>query len=359
MAPRRGLLRRSRHGLPPAAAPGTSGCCSGSVPVAEDDSTRGCERLRAEGEQKIVALNERRYVPLIVAVIGCGRMACRWCAACSARATRSWPTTSARLARGRGPGGRDDRGVGRCGRGRGAHADHDAPRPAGRRGRRGRAARRAPAGRAVARDDLLLADVTARLAVAAAERGAELLDAPVSGGVAGAEAGRLTIRLGGRPPSSIVPARWSRSSAPRSSTSATGRATATRPRPSTTCSRRPTSRRCPRHWPWACARAWIRAAARLRQRRHRRLRRVAHQGRRPRADRALRVRLHDRAIRQGPPDRGRTRARPRGPGPRNDAARAVWVEQVARGAGAEDHTRMTDHIVCDAGIAPPWPHPDS
>src|SRR3954463_8118315 len=39
---------------------------------------------------------------------------------------------------------------------------------------------------------------TRALAEAAAERGAALLDAPVSGGVAGAEAGTLTIMLGGR-----------------------------------------------------------------------------------------------------------------------------------------------------------------
>src|SRR4051794_5865285 len=38
---------------------------------------------------------------------------------------------------------------------------------------------------------------TRALAEAAAERGAALLDAPVSGGVAGAEAGTLTIMLGG------------------------------------------------------------------------------------------------------------------------------------------------------------------
>src|SRR4051812_29960484 len=40
---------------------------------------------------------------------------------------------------------------------------------------------------------------TRALAEAAAERGAALLDAPVSGGVAGAEAGTLTIMLGGPP----------------------------------------------------------------------------------------------------------------------------------------------------------------
>jgi 3-hydroxyisobutyrate dehydrogenase-like beta-hydroxyacid dehydrogenase len=40
---------------------------------------------------------------------------------------------------------------------------------------------------------------TRTLAGAAAERGAALLDAPVSGGVAGAEAGTLTIMLGGPP----------------------------------------------------------------------------------------------------------------------------------------------------------------
>jgi 3-hydroxyisobutyrate dehydrogenase len=43
---------------------------------------------------------------------------------------------------------------------------------------------------------------TAALAGAAAERGAALLDAPVSGGVAGAEAGTLTIMLGG--PAALV-----------------------------------------------------------------------------------------------------------------------------------------------------------
>ena len=43
---------------------------------------------------------------------------------------------------------------------------------------------------------------TRALAAAAAERGAALLDAPVSGGVAGAEAGTLTIMLGG--PAALV-----------------------------------------------------------------------------------------------------------------------------------------------------------
>src|SRR3954452_18699143 len=43
---------------------------------------------------------------------------------------------------------------------------------------------------------------TRALAEAAAERGAALLDAPVSGGVAGAEAGTLTIMLGG--PAALV-----------------------------------------------------------------------------------------------------------------------------------------------------------
>jgi 3-hydroxyisobutyrate dehydrogenase-like beta-hydroxyacid dehydrogenase len=43
---------------------------------------------------------------------------------------------------------------------------------------------------------------TKALAEAAAERGAALLDAPVSGGVAGAEAGTLTIMLGG--PAALV-----------------------------------------------------------------------------------------------------------------------------------------------------------
>jgi 3-hydroxyisobutyrate dehydrogenase-like beta-hydroxyacid dehydrogenase len=47
---------------------------------------------------------------------------------------------------------------------------------------------------------------TTALADAAAERGAALLDAPVSGGVAGAEAGTLTIMLGG-PPALVARAR--------------------------------------------------------------------------------------------------------------------------------------------------------
>ena len=88
-------------------------------------------------------------------------------------------------------------------------------------------------------------DVTVQLAKAAQDKGFRLLDAPVSGGEAGAKNAALSIMVGGAEATSPRPSRSSTPSARRSSTSAaTARARPSR-RP-TSSSSPPTSRRSPR-----------------------------------------------------------------------------------------------------------------
>src|SRR4051795_5397363 len=182
---------------------------------------------------------------------------------------------------------------------------------------------------------------TRALAEAAAERGAALLDAPVSGGVAGAEAGTLTIMLGG--PAALVEratplleelgrsllpvgdprgAGGARRLAPPGRRRAGGRrrrkddqqhAVGDEPRGRGRGARHGDARR-----------ARPRAPRGLRQRRDGRVERDGEEGRRPGADGQVRVALHARPVPQGSRHRPRAGRRP----PRADAgqrrrARAV------------------------------------
>ena len=203
-------------------------------------------------------------------------------------------------------------------------------------------------------------DVTARLAVAAAERGAELLDAPVSGGVAGAEAGRLTIMLGG--PASVVerarpllellgatlvhvgdrPGDGDAAKTINNMLSATNLAAVSEALAIGLRAGLDPERLldCVNGGTGASDASRTKVAGHVLTGRFGSGFTIAQYVKDLRIAAALAL-AHEI------------------PAPVNDAARAVWVEQVTRGAGDEDHTRMTDHIVRDAGIAPPWPHPDS
>ena len=195
------------------------------------------------------------------------------------------------------------------------------------------------------------------LAGAAAERGAELLDAPVSGGVAGAEAGTLTIMLGG-----AAALRRARPAAARASSART--LVHVGDRPGDGDAAKTINNMLSATNLAAVAEALsigLRAGLdperllELRQRRHRRLRRVAEQGRRPGADRPLRVRLHDRPVPQGPADRARARRSTTTSRPRSTTRPAPSGPRTRRAARETRTTpASTDHIVRDAGLATPW-----
>ena len=200
---------------------------------------------------------------------------------------------------------------------------------------------------------------TKALADAAAERGAALLDAPVSGGVAGAEAGTLTIMLGG-PPALVARARplleelgaalvhvgdrpgdGDAAKTINNMLSATNLAAAAEALAMGMRAGLDPERLV------ECVNGGTGAS-------HAMEKKVGGQVLTSRfASRfTLGQYLKDLGIARGLADDHRV------PTPVNGAAHALWTTHAARGAADEDHTRLVGLILADAGIDHDWTAPD-
>jgi 3-hydroxyisobutyrate dehydrogenase len=196
---------------------------------------------------------------------------------------------------------------------------------------------------------------TRALASAAAERGASLLDAPVSGGVRGAEAGTLTVMLGGdaslvewaRPLLSVLgselvhvgerPGDGDAAKTINNMLSATNLAAAAEALALGVRAGLEPERLL------ACVNGGTGAS---------------HASQHKVAEQVLTGRFGSRfTIGQYLKDLGIAlglAADHEVPAPVNAAARAVWTSHAARGAGAADHTRLVDLILRDAGLEVEW-----
>jgi 3-hydroxyisobutyrate dehydrogenase len=200
---------------------------------------------------------------------------------------------------------------------------------------------------------------TKALAEAAAERGAALLDAPVSGGVAGAEAGTLTIMLGG--PAALVararpllealgaalvhvgdrPGDGDAAKTINNMLSATNLAAAAEALAMGMRAGLDPGRLV------ECVNGGTGASHAMEQKvgGHVLTGRFASRF-------TLGQYLKDLGIARGLADDHRV------PAPVNGAAHAVWTAHAARGAAGEDHTRLVALLLADAGIDHDWTAPD-
>jgi 3-hydroxyisobutyrate dehydrogenase len=199
---------------------------------------------------------------------------------------------------------------------------------------------------------------TRELAEAAADRGAALLDAPVSGGVAGAEAGSLTIMLGG--PEALVararplleqlgeslvhvgdrPGDGDAAKTINNMLSATNLAAAAEALAMGIRAGLDPERLVD------CVNGGTGASHAMRNK-------VGGQVLTGRFASRFTVGqyLKDLAIARGLADEHRV------PAPVNAAAHALWMSHAARGAADADHTRMVELLLADAGIQRDWGPP--